>query len=209
MTRINNRATGKDTKRADGDGSWAKGRNGNGRSRTGSRDKMSARIERYLKTRQWKKARVLIQEQLVYEPADHWLWLHLGLTYYEEKDYEKALKCSQWAVRLQPDCPLALWHLAGSLYMAGNESAAVAMWTSLLHMDVEEIAYGEHGEGMDWALQLVNDVHYRLGRYYQRVGEDRLAAESFRKYLHNRQHGVGSAYELKEVEALLASQILA
>lgn len=166
--------------------------------------KRSTQIERVLRAKNWKRARALIQEELVYEPTDHWLWLHLGLTYYEQKLYEQALKCSEWAVQLQSSCPLALWHLAGAQYMTGNESAAVALWTALLHMDIEEIAYGEHGEGMDWALQLVNDVQYRLGRYYQRVGENRLAAECFRKYLHNRSHGVGSIYEVKKVEELLA-----
>jgi tetratricopeptide (TPR) repeat protein len=203
MTAMQSPVTEKNTKKAGGDGSWAKGKTGNGKRRNGSRDKHSRRIERLLKLKEWKKANALIHEELVYEPTDHWLWLHLGLTYYEQKDYEKALSCSEWAVQLQSRCPLALWHLAGALFMTGSESAAVAVWTALLHMDIEEIAYGEHGEGMDWALQLANDVQYRLGRYYQRIGENRLAAESFRKYVHNRRHGVGSLYEVKEVEKLL------
>jgi tetratricopeptide (TPR) repeat protein len=137
-----------------------------------------AALERHLKAKNWKKARSLIQDELVFEPTDHWLWATLGLTFYEQHDYERALRCSEWAVQLQPNCPLALWHYAGSLAMTGRESAALAIWTTLLRMDLEDIAYGEHGEGMDWALQLVNDVHYRVGRYYQRVGEKRLAAES-------------------------------
>jgi len=204
MTRIHNPATRKDTKRADGAHSWEKGKTKNGKSPNGSSARMSATIERYLKGKEWKRARALIQEQLVFEPADHWLWMHLGLTYYEEKEYEKAVRCSQWAVQLEPRCPLGLWHLAGALYMTGDEAAAVAVWISLLHMDVEEVAFGEHGEGMDRALQLINDIHYRMGRYYHRIGEDRLAAESFRKHLHNRHHGVSSSYDIKETEELLA-----
>jgi hypothetical protein len=47
-------------------------------------------------------------------------------------------------------------------------------------------------------------VHYRVGRYYQRVGEKRLAAEAYRKYVHNRGHGVGSIYDTKKVEEYLA-----
>ena len=86
---------------------------------------MSA-IEQLVERKQWKKARALIQEELVSAPTDHWLWLTLSLTYYENKRYEKALACSRRAVELQPDCPLALWHYAGSLYMSGREAAAGA-----------------------------------------------------------------------------------
>jgi hypothetical protein len=91
--------------------------------------------------------------------------------------------------------------------MAGRESAALAIWTILLDMDLEEIAYGECGEGMDWAMQLVNDVHYRMGRYFQWKGEEKQARASFEKYLHNRAHGVGSIYELKRAEEYLAQLV--
>lgn len=56
---------------------------------------------------------------------------------------------------------------------------------------------------MDWALQLMNDVQYRIGRYYQGIGRDDFALASFKKYLHNRNHGVGSIYDSKPVEDFL------
>jgi tetratricopeptide (TPR) repeat protein len=165
---------------------------------------MSA-IERLLQQERWSEARSLIQEELVSAPTDHWLWTTLGLTYYEEKQYEKALECSKRAVELAPDCPLVLWDYAGTLEMNGREAAALAIWTLLLDMDLEDVAYGECGEGMDWALQVINDVHYRMGRYFLRKGRKEQARTSFGKYLHNRSHGVGSIYDAKEVEKLLAS----
>src|SRR5262249_19917141 len=83
-----------------------------------------------------------------------------------------------------------------------------AIWTLLLEMDLEQVAYGECGagcgEGMDWALQLINDVHYRLGNYFQWKGEKEKARASFEKYLHNRAHGVGSIYDAKTAEDDLA-----
>ena len=72
--------------------------------------------------------------------------------------------------------------------------------------DLEEVAYGECGEGMDWAMQLINDVHYRMGRYFQWKGDDERARASFAKYLHNRSHGVGSIYDRKPVEEYLAGR---
>ena len=123
-------------------------------------------LEKLIKRESWTKARALIQEQLISAPTDHWLWMNLSLTYYEQKKYEKAVQCAKLAVEFQPSCPLALWHYAGSLFMSGREDAALAIWTLLLNMDLEEVAYGECAEGMDWAMQLINDVHYRMGKYY-------------------------------------------
>lgn len=90
------------------------------------------------------------------------------------------------------------------MYMCAQGASALAIWTSLVSMDVEEVAYGEHGEGMEWALQLLNDVHYRVGRYYQSIGRDDLAAEAFGKYIHNREHGVDSIYDLSVAKRYVA-----
>ncbi len=166
-------------------------------------------IEQLVAAKKWAKARALIQEELVSAPTDHWLWLTLGLTYYERKQYEKARDCAKRALELEANCPLALWHYAGALFMAGRESAALAVWTILLDMDLEKVAYDECGEGMDWAMQLVNDVHYRMGRYFQHQGRDEQARASFAKYLHNRGHGVSSLYDRKPVELYLAGLELA
>ncbi|MBM4071529.1 MAG: hypothetical protein FJ271_21730 [Planctomycetes bacterium] len=131
------------------------------------------------------------------------MWLTLSSTYYENGDYNKAVACGKRAVELGPGCPLALWHYAGALYMTHQETSAFAIWTVLLNTDIEHIAHGEHGEGMPWALQLVNDVHYRLGRFYQWLDKPELARESFEKYLHNRAHGVGSIYDGQKAETIL------
>lgn len=204
MTQTHSRATRKSTKPANGANVWAKAKTRNGKSRTGSRDKNIQEIERLIDERRWTKARARLQEELVYNPADHWLWLALSLTYYEQKKYEQALKCSEWAIHLKPACPLALWHYAGSLYMCGRGAAALAIWTSILSLEVEEVAFGDHGEGMDWALQLINDVQFRVARYYQSIGRDELAGGAFAKYVHNRQHGVGSIYDLAVAQRYLA-----
>ena len=163
-----------------------------------------SQIETLVAEKKWKQAQALLQRELLTSPTDHWVWFTLGLTYHEQKQYDQALACSKRAVQLQPDCPLALWHYAGSLSMAGKEDAAVAIWTVLLDMDIEQVANGDCGEGMDWALRLINDVQYRLGRYFQRHGKTDLACAAFEKYLHNRAHGVESTYDQRPVRAYLA-----
>jgi hypothetical protein len=88
--------------------------------------------------------------------------------------------------------------------MNNRESAALAIWTLLLDMEPEKVAYDSCGEGMDWALQLLNDVHFRMARYYLRHGQAEFARTSLEKYLHNRNHGVGSIYQVGQAEKLLS-----
>jgi tetratricopeptide (TPR) repeat protein len=201
---MSNPATEKSTKKGSGAGTWSKAKTKSAKSRTGSRGDAAAAIERALDAKNWSRARALLHEELVFAPADHWLWMHLSLAYYEDRQYEKALLCSKRALELEPRCPLALWHYAGCLYMNGQEDAARNVWTVLLNTDLEDIAYGDCGEGMDAAMRLVNDVHYRLGRYYLWKGQSELALTAFEKYLHNRAHGVGSSYDEKFVQKEVA-----
>jgi len=156
-----------------------------------------------LAQKKWAKARALIQDELLSDPTDHWLWTTLGLTYYEQRQYEKALKCSKRAVELAPNCALVLWDYAGTLFMCGREASALAIWTLLLEMDFEEVANGDCSEGEDWALQLINDVHYKMGKYYEWKGDVQNARSAYEKYLHNRSHGVGSIYDSDEVRRYL------
>lgn len=180
------------TKRASGERRWAAAKTKSGKSPTGSKADAVSAIERLIDAKDWATSWSSIQEELIFRPTDHWLWFTLSLTFYEERQYAKALACSRRAVELAPSCPLALWHYAGSLYMTEQADSAFAIWTVLLNMNSDEIAYGDHGEGMDQALQLINDVQYRLARFYQWSGKPDLAREAFTKYLHNRRHGVGS-----------------
>jgi tetratricopeptide (TPR) repeat protein len=166
-------------------------------------------IDALLQAKKWKPAQELLYRELIEAPTDHWVWYTLSLAHYEQKHYDLALKCSQRAIELQPNCPLALWHYAGSLSMTGQDSQALVIWNLLLNMNPEVVAEGDCGEGMDHALRLLNDVHYRIGRYYQHHGPPELAREAFAKYLHNRGHGVASTYDSAPVERYLSKLALA
>lgn len=192
---------------------WAKAKKGSGKSRNGTSangrqvadydERRTAEIESLLATEEWTRARILIRRELKKTPTSHWLITMLGLTYYEERDYKKAITYSKKALRLKPDCPLVLAHHAGTLAMLGRNKKALQVYQGLLDRDLDSLAYDECGEGMDWALQLVNDCHYRMGRCFQSLGNNEAARRSLKKYLHNRAHGVGSIYDRKNAEALL------
>ncbi len=198
-----NQADEKNIRKGNDAGAWHS-RKRSAVNRNGSNGEPSRQIERLIQRKKWQQARALLQDELVFAPADHWIWLTLGLTYYEQKQYEKALACSKRAIELEPNCPLALWHYAGCLFMTGQESSAYAIWSLLLSRDLEDIAEGECGEGMDWAMQLVNDVHFRLGRYFEWKNDPESARASYEKYLHNRAHGVGSIYDERQARLRIA-----
>lgn len=162
-------------------------------------------IETYIEREQWKKAQQLIQIKLQDVPDSHWLWATLSLTYYEQYDYEKALRCAEKALNLAPHCPLVLWHYAGALYMHGLAKEALAVWKGLLKRGVQVIARGECGEGMASARSLLNDCNYRIGACYAWIGQKALAARYFHKYMENRRKGIRSIYNIREVKKKLAA----
>src|SRR5262245_55551651 len=126
-----NRVTGRNTKKAKDESAWVKGKTRRGKLLTGTKGRPNQAIERAIADKNWKEARSLIQDERLPQPMDHWLWMTLGLTYHEEQEYEKAVPCSKRAVQLAPNCPLALWHYAGSLDMAGHGASALALWIML------------------------------------------------------------------------------
>jgi tetratricopeptide (TPR) repeat protein len=192
-----------------GENGWPRERKRSGKHPIGSKGDRMTRIESLLKAKKWKQAQALLYRELADAPTDHWIWFSLSLTHYEMKEYDLAMKCGQRAVELQSNCPLALWHYAGSLYMNGQASQALAIWTIMLGLDLDDVAHGECGEGMDSALRLINDAHYRMGRCYQHLGKTAQASESYEKYLHNRSHGVHSAYDDAPIKEFLAGVSLA
>jgi tetratricopeptide (TPR) repeat protein len=192
------------TSAANAGGAWPRAKTNNAKKNAGSSDKQAGTIQRLLAAEKWQDVQLLVHRELIHAPTDHYWWMMLSETYCEQFEYDTALECAKRAVELAPQCPLALWHYAGCLSMTGQERAALSVWALLLNRDLDEVAHGECGEGMKWAMQLLNDVHYRMGVIHYFLGEDAQARVSFEKYLHNRRHGVGSIYDAKEVKKQLA-----
>lgn len=144
---------------------------------------MSEEIEQAIAEEDWDSARALILAALFEKPDSHWLLTRLGLTYYEQRNYSKALEYSELALELAPECPLALWDYAGSLEMLGRTAEALSGFRKLVFRGIEPIAYGDCGEGLSWARGLVADCHYRMAHCYIRLGRRRRAVAEFRRHL--------------------------
>jgi tetratricopeptide (TPR) repeat protein len=89
-------------------------------------------IEKAIQVDDWTGARRLINAQLRRSPKDHWLRSRLALTYYEQRQYEKALYWEAMALEEAPYCPLAIWGYASALNMLDRDREALVLYRWLL-----------------------------------------------------------------------------
>lgn len=153
-------------------------------------------IEESFKREDWEKGRLLIRQWLRRKPNDHWLLTRLGLTYYEQRRYKRALHYSLKALQIEPYCPLAIWDYAGTLDMLGRKKEALSIFRWLISWGEERLAYGPCGEGIRAAHSLIADCFYRIGAILEEQGQRKRAIAAFREHLSRRTRGTRSIYPL-------------
>jgi tetratricopeptide (TPR) repeat protein len=161
-------------------------------------DTIGASLAALFQSGQWADARKLLESELVKEPDNHWLLTQLGVTYYEQQQYEEALKNFQAASRITPDCPLVLWNTAGALDALGKHAKAIQVFTRLLKCDVEPEA-DACWESPEWSAALKADCVYRLGSCFRDIGKKEPAEECFRQYLDLLLSGIDGSYSFQDV----------
>ncbi|MGC2301594.1 MAG: hypothetical protein WA476_22495 [Acidobacteriaceae bacterium] len=157
-------------------------------------------IEHALEVEDWAGARKLIRAGLRSKPADHWLLTRLALTFYEQRQYRRALNLELKALQIAPYCPLVIWGYAGSLEMLGQTREARILFQWLVSWGEENLAYGECGEGIRWARSLIADCYYRIGLIWEEKGQRKRALRSYAEHLAYRRRGVRSIYPIRDVE---------
>jgi tetratricopeptide (TPR) repeat protein len=161
------------------------------------------KIEAAYEQEDWPKARQMLQAELKRDPEDHWFLTTLASTYYEERDYEKALELSQRAMKLASGCPLVRWDYACALDMLDRTDEAIKQWRRLVKAGPKAIANDPCGEGTKWAASLVNDSRYRLAVAYADEGEISKAVRYIRNYLRGRKSGIASIYDEDDAQVRL------
>jgi len=162
--------------------------------------KISEMLNDYLMKENWQDAKALLESELSTAPDDHFLLTQLGEVFYEMRDYNTAIRYTQRAYELAPDCPLALNNHAVVLYMHNKNDEAIAIWQSLLNKDLHEIAHNECAEGLQFAKTLLNDIRFRIGDAYHTANNNQKALEYFKMHLANRKRGQMSNFTKTEVE---------
>ena len=156
-------------------------------------------IEKAIASDNWPRARSLIRAELRREPDNHLLLTCLGLTYYEQRQYKRALFYSEKALALSPRCPLVLWNYAGCLDMLERTTEALRIYRSLLRQGIERLAYGQCGEGKAWARGLVADCYYRIACIEKELGRFGDAKRAYLRHLSLRGPGCRSIYPIRDV----------
>jgi tetratricopeptide (TPR) repeat protein len=145
--------------------------------------RLSKTVDRLFAQEKWAKARAVLEKELVRDPESHWLRARLSTTYYEERNYDRALEEIELAYHRRPECPLVLWDYAGTLDAVGRTAEAIEIYGSLLGKGVDAVAHDECGEGVPWAIGLLTDCCFRLGVCYENLGNAPAAAKHFTAYL--------------------------
>lgn len=160
-------------------------------------------IEQLLRKEEWQRARILIRKELVKSPKSHWLLTRLSSTYYETRQYKRALFFVEKALELAPKCPLVLWDYAGCLDMLHRENEAIAIWKSLIKRGANKIAKGQCGEGIIRARELVNDCRFRIAFAYLDIGQKDCARRYLQSFINKRRQGQRSMYGINKAKELL------
>ena len=158
------------------------------------------RIENLIQKDKYKEARQLLYHELRKNPDDHWYLTRLSSTFYEQRQYKKALTIGKKAQALAPNCPLVLWDVAGALDMLEKKEEAITLWKKLLRRGIRNVAYGPCGEGLTWARSLLADCRYRIGKAYKSQRNVQMAKRYYRNYLKGREEGTKSIYNLRTVK---------
>ena len=159
----------------------------------------SRRVEAAIARGDWLRARRLIREGLRRKPTDHWSLTRLALTYYEQRQYRRALQYDVKALKVEPYCPLAVWGYAGALDMLERRKEALQIYRWLISWGEDRLAYGQCGEGIQRARSLIADCFYRIARIHERTGQRKKAITAYKAHLGRRNTSTRSIYPLKAV----------
>lgn len=162
-------------------------------------------LDQLLADGHWTAARKVIEQQLAADPNSHWLRTQLGVTHYEQREYREALKHLRVSLDIVPDCPLTLWHTAGTLDALGKSEEAVRVYLWLLGSKVTP-KDDPCWESVEWTNALKTDCVYRLGVCFRHLGRSEPAEHCFRQYIGLLLDGATGMYPIedaaREVRAL-------
>jgi tetratricopeptide (TPR) repeat protein len=159
---------------------------------------LSTKINDLFNQRKWEEARQILELERERDPQNHWVLTQLGVTFYEQFEYNHALKIFLASLNILNDCPLTLWNLAGTLDSLGKPDRAVEIYTWLLQSRItaDEDPCWESKERTD---ALKADCVYRLGVCFRHLGKKPEAEHCFRQYVNLLLTGIDGTYSFEDV----------
>ena len=87
---------------------------------------------------------------------------------------------------MEPDDDLNIYTYACALYYVGLLDKSYEYFNKIIDKDINDIAYGEHGEGLRYAKALINDSIYMAGVIFQKQHKYEEAKGFFLRHLEDR-----------------------
>jgi tetratricopeptide (TPR) repeat protein len=163
---------------------------------------VNGKVNKLFRRKEWSKARTILLGEQKKDPTNHWVLTQLGVTFYEQRQYQKALQLFLESQEIVPDCPLTLWNLAGTLDALGKPAEAVRIYRWLLQSD-KSPEDDSCWESKEWTDLLKADCIYRLGVCFQHLGKKRRAEACYREYLNLLSLGIDGSYSVSDVKSRL------
>ena len=173
-------------------------------SRTNHMTKSSPKLEQLLKLERWPAAEKTIRTQLQDQPENHWLLTQLGSVLYEQRKYKASLTPLIASFRITPDCPLTLWHLAGTYDALGQYDKAISIYAWILNQNISA-SEDPCWESQDWSNSLKTDCVYRIAHVLEHQKNWTAAAEYYAEYLKLQLAGMHGSYSIADAAARLSA----
>ena len=157
----------------------------------------SRAIEDLIQHGEWQAARRMIERAIALEKNNHWLLTQLGVTYYEQRQYDKAHDCFLRSLALVPECPLTLWNIAGVRAALGKPKDALRIYAWLLNSNMSA-QDDPCWESKEWTDSLKADCVYRAGVCFQQVKRWKLAELCLRQYINVLLAGIDGTYSVED-----------
>lgn len=137
---------------------------------------------------------------------EYYVYQQLASTLYIESiaQYQEAVQYAERAMSMEPDDDLNIYTYACALYYVGQLDDAYKYFSKIIAKDVNEIAYGEHGEGIRYAKGLINDSVFMMGSICQDQHKYDEAKDYFTRHLENRKPFQYSDFTKKQVMSHLS-----
>lgn len=157
----------------------------------------SRTIQDLIEHGEWEHARSSIERALMLEQDNHWLLTQLGVTYYEQGQYETSLEFFLRSFAIVPDCPLTLWNIAGVRAAMGRPKDALRIYAWLLNSN-RSAQDDPCWESKEWTDSLKADCVYRAGVCFQQVKQWKLAEMCLRQYINVLLSGINGTYSVED-----------
>jgi tetratricopeptide (TPR) repeat protein len=175
---------------------------------TMTKQRIGTQIENLVNREDWKAARKVIEDQLVKEPFDHWLWARLSGVKCEQRDYQGAHEAAKRALEIVPDCPLAAWSYASAAEMLGDVENAAKLYSAIFRRGLEQLKHpnkdaNECWEGPKWTSGLMADCLFQFAGCMAKSDLQHKAVEGYLSFISLVDLDVPSIYSRKDALARL------